>query len=140
MSAQKPYVVSSETLLRQPSPNCIFTGVTQLSGRYQLTQMPERRSDQRVSLNLDARWDGLSGGHEARIEDLSLGGCFVNTTGRVDVGEEVVIEIKLPAGDWLQIPAKVVASQHGIGFGVVFSLLTEIDEEAIQELIPKPHG
>ncbi len=98
--------------------------------------MSERRTDQRIQLNLDARWDGLSGGHEARIEDLSLGGCFVNTTGRVDVGEEVVIEIKLPAGDWLQLPAKVVASQHGIGFGVVFSLLTEIDEEAIRELMP----
>ena len=99
--------------------------------------MSERRSDQRISLNLDARWDGLSGGHEARIEDLSLGGCFVNTPGRVDIGEDVVIEIKLPAGDWLQLPAKVVAYQHGIGFGVVFSLLTEIDEEAIRELMPQ---
>ena len=98
--------------------------------------MPERRNDQRITLNLDARWDGLSGGHEARIEDLGLGGCFVNTTGRVDVGEDVVIEIKLPPGDWLQLPGKVVSYQHGIGFGVVFSLLTEIDEEAIRELMP----
>jgi Tfp pilus assembly protein PilZ len=98
--------------------------------------MPERRSDERVSLNLAARWDGLSGGHEARIEDLSLGGCFVNTTGRVDVGEDVVVEIKLPPGDWLQLSCKVVSYQQGIGFGVVFTFLTEIDEEAIRELIP----
>ena len=98
--------------------------------------MPERRNDERIALNLDARWDGLSGGHEARIEDLGLGGCFVNTTGRVDIGEDVVVEIKLPAGDWLQLPGNVVSYQHGIGFGVVFSLLTEIDEEAIRELMP----
>ena len=99
--------------------------------------MPEeRRSDQRISLNLDARWDGLSGGHEARIEDLSLGGCFVNTTRRVDVGEDVVVEIKLPAGDWLQISGQVVDYQQGIGFGVVFTFLTDIDEEAIRELMP----
>ncbi|HKO96887.1 MAG TPA: PilZ domain-containing protein [Pyrinomonadaceae bacterium] len=96
----------------------------------------ERRSDQRVPLNLTARWDGLSGGHEARIEDLSIGGCFVNTSGRVDVGEDVVVEIKLPAGDWLQLNGTVVSYQPGIGFGVEFSFLTEIDEEAIRELLP----
>lgn len=28
----------------------------------------ERRSDERVPTNLPAKWDGLSGGHEARIE------------------------------------------------------------------------
>ena len=98
--------------------------------------MPERRNDARVALNLDARWDGLSGGQEARIEDLSVGGCFVNTNGRVDIGEDVVVEIKLPAGDWLQLSGKVVSFQMGIGFGVVFTLLTDIDEEAIRELIP----
>lgn len=98
--------------------------------------MPERRTGERVSLNLPARWDGQSGNHEARIEDLSLGGCFVNTTGRVDVGENVVVEIQLPEGDWLQLDGKVVAFQPGIGFGVEFSFLTEIDEEAIRELMP----
>ena len=96
----------------------------------------ERRSDKRVPLNLTARWDGLSGGHEARIEDLSIGGCFVNTSGRVDVGEDVVVEIKLPAGDWLQMNGTVVSYQPGIGFGVEFSFLTEVDEEAIRELLP----
>lgn len=98
--------------------------------------MVERRSDQRVPLNLTARWDGLSGAHEARLEDMSLGGCFVNTSGRVDIGEEVVVEIKLPAGDWLQLSGTVVAFQLGIGFGVVFSMLTDVDEEAIRELLP----
>ena len=96
----------------------------------------ERRSDQRVPLNLTARWNGSSGVQEARIEDMSLGGCFVNTTGRVDVGEDVVVEIKLPAGDWLQLNGTVVAYQQGIGFGVEFSFLTDVDEEAIRELLP----
>ena len=96
----------------------------------------ERRADQRVPLNLSARWNGSSGVQEARIEDMSLGGCFVNTTGRVDMGEHVVVEIKLPAGDWLQLNGTVVAYQQGIGFGVEFSFLTEVDEEAIRELLP----
>ncbi len=96
----------------------------------------ERRADQRVPLNLTARWNGSSGVQEARIEDMSLGGCFVNTTGRVDIGEDVVVEIKLPAGDWLQLNGTVVAYQQGIGFGVEFSFLTDVDEEAIRELLP----
>lgn len=96
----------------------------------------ERRADQRVPLNLSARWNGSSGVQEARVEDMSFGGCFVNTTGRVDIGEDVVVEIKLPAGDWLQLNGTVVAYQQGIGFGVEFSFLTEVDEEAIRELLP----
>lgn len=94
-----------------------------------------RRSDERVSMNLPARWDGLSGGHEARIEDLSLGGCFVNTSGRVDVGEIVGVEIKLPSGEWLQLRGEVASYQEGIGFGVLFPFLTGDEEQALRELI-----
>jgi hypothetical protein len=98
--------------------------------------MPDnRRTDERLSINLSARWDGLSGGHEARIEDVSLGGCFVNTAGRVDFGEIVVVEIKLPSGEWLQLRGEVVSYQEGIGFGVVFPFLTGDEEQALRELI-----
>lgn len=69
-----------------------------------------RRADERVSINLRARCDGLSGAHEGRIEDLSLGGCFVNTAGRVDIGEVVVVEIKLPSGERLQLRGEITSS------------------------------
>lgn len=94
-----------------------------------------RRSDERVSINLSARWDGLSGTHEARIEDLSLGGCFVNTKGRVDIGEVVGIEMKLPSGEWLQLRGEVASYMLGTGFGVLFTFLTEDEEQALRELI-----
>jgi hypothetical protein len=94
-----------------------------------------RRSDERVSINLPARWDGLSGTHEARIEDLSLGGCFVNTKGRVDIGEVVGIEMKLPSGEWLQLRGEVASYMLGTGFGVLFTFLTEDEEQALRELI-----
>ena len=94
-----------------------------------------RRTDERVSINLSVRWEGLSGGHEARLEDVSLGGCFVNTAGRVDLGEIVVFEIKLPSGEWLTLRGEVVSYQEGIGFGVVFSFLTDDEEQALRELI-----
>lgn len=96
----------------------------------------ERRSDERVSINLPARWDGQSGRHEARLEDLSLGGCFVNTTGRVDPGEVVTVEIKLPTGEWLGLRGEVVSYQQGIGFGVLFPFLTDEEEQVLRELTP----
>jgi hypothetical protein len=95
----------------------------------------DRRTDERVSTNLPAKFDGLSGIHEARIEDVSLGGCFVNTARRVDLGEIVGVDIKLPSGEWLKLRGEVVAYHEGIGFGVVFPFLTQDEEQAIRELI-----
>ena len=33
------------------------------------------------------RWESLSKRHEARVDDVSMSGCFVNTYGPVEVGE-----------------------------------------------------
>jgi hypothetical protein len=97
--------------------------------------MPERRTDERVTLNLPVRWDGMSGTSDARIEDIGFGGCFVNTGGRVDVGELVGLEIKLPSGEPLLLRGEVTSYQAGIGFGVVFPFLTGEEEQALRELI-----
>ena len=95
----------------------------------------DRRSDERVPTNLPAKWDGLSGGHEARIEDISLGGCFVNTTGRVDMGEVIVLQVKLPSGEWLTLRGEATTAQEGIGFGLNFSFITDEEEFALRELV-----
>ena len=95
----------------------------------------DRRSDERISTNLPARWDGLSGTSKARLDDLSLGGCFVNSRGRVDVGEVVSLEIQLPSGEWLQLRGEVTSYQPGVGFGVVFPFLTSDEEQALRSVI-----
>jgi hypothetical protein len=94
-----------------------------------------RRSDERVSTNLQAKWSGITGDHEGRIEDLSLRGCFVNTAGTVDVGEIVVVEIKLPSEEWLELRGEVTSFQLGIGFGLLFTFLTDEEEQALRELV-----
>jgi hypothetical protein len=84
---------------------------------------------------LPTRWIGLSGTHEGRVEDLSLGGCFVNTRGRADVGEVVSLEMKLESGEWLQLRGEVIADQPGTGFGLVFSFLTDEEESLLRDLV-----
>ena len=94
-----------------------------------------RRTDERVPTNLAAKWGGVNADHEGRIEDLSLWGCFVNTSGRVDVGEVVGVEIKLPGSQWLSLRGEVTSYQAGIGFGLKFAFLTEEEEQTLHELV-----
>ena len=95
----------------------------------------ERRTNQRVPLNLPARYDGLSGAHDARIEDISMGGCFVNARGQVESGDAITIEIKLHTGEWLKLRGEVTSVQPGIGFGIIFSLLTEDELLSLEQVL-----
>jgi hypothetical protein len=95
----------------------------------------ERRTDKRTPINLTARWDALSGQHDARIEDIGLGGCFVNAVTRVEIGEIVPLEIKLPSGEWLQLRGEVTSYQEAVGFGLQFTFLTEDEETALKNLL-----
>lgn len=95
----------------------------------------ERRTDKRIGVNLTARWDSLSGQHEARIEDIGLGGCFVNALTRVELGEVVPLEIRLPSGGWLQLRGEVTSYQEAVGFGLQFTFLTEDEESALKQLL-----
>lgn len=82
----------------------------------------EKRANIRATINLPVRWGGLSGRYESRIEDIGLGGCFVNTKGMVQLGESVALVIQLPTGRWIPVRGKITSYQPGIGFGVVFTL------------------
>ena len=73
--------------------------------------------------------------HEARIEDLSLGGCFVDTVGRVEHNEAVDLEIHLASGEWLSLSGKVASYQPGVGFGMSFTSLSQDEFAALENLM-----
>jgi hypothetical protein len=100
----------------------------------------ERRTDERVVLNVPARWEGLSGYIAARIEDLSMGGCFVNSRGTVEIGELITLEMKRPSGEWLLLRGEVTSFQPAIGFGLVFPFLTGEEEDEVRLLLAVPPG
>ena len=94
----------------------------------------ERRSSERKTVNLVVKWDSLSGSYEAKLEDISLSGCFINTTGLANLDEVMNLEVLLPSGKWLPLKGTVTTYQQGIGFGVIFSSLTDEQTQAVEKL------
>jgi len=95
----------------------------------------ERRRNQRRKVLLEARWESLSKHHPARVDDVSLSGCFVNTYGPVETGEPVDLKILMPSGQWIAISGYVATYQNGVGFGMAFTDLTWENERALRELL-----
>ena len=94
----------------------------------------ERRSNERKTVNLVVNWDSLSGSYEAKLEDISLSGCFINTTGLADLNEVIDLEVLLPSGEWLPLKGHVATYQPGIGFGVQFFSLSDEQTQAVEKL------
>jgi hypothetical protein len=97
--------------------------------------MAERRTNERKKVLLEAKWVSMSRRHQARVDDVSLGGCFVNTYGHVELNQAVELQILLPSGEWLALKGTVASYQPGVGFGISFSFLSADDENAVRELI-----
>ena len=95
----------------------------------------ERRNNQRKRILLEAKWESMSRTHEARVDDVSVSGCFVNTFGRVELNEHVNLQIELPSGEWLSLSGFVASYQPGVGFGMAFDLLSEEKVATLEELI-----
>lgn len=99
----------------------------------------EKRSSERKTVNLVVKWDSLSGSYEAKLEDISLSGCFINTTGLANLDEVMNLEVLLPSGEWLPLKGTVTTYQPGIGFGAVFSSLTDEQRQAVEKLCRDSH-
>lgn len=95
----------------------------------------ERREDERVMLSLEANWEGLSGRYRARVSDLSIGGCFIDTSGTVTPGEIITFEVRLPGGEWLSLRGEVAFVQPHVGFSLRFIFLTDEEQRTLSQLI-----
>jgi hypothetical protein len=95
----------------------------------------ERRINRRKPILLEAKWKGVSRRHEARVDDVSLGGCFVNTYAQAELGEHIDLEIQLASGEWLALRGHVASYQPGVGFGMSFTSLSDEETAALEELI-----
>lgn len=95
----------------------------------------ERRNSVRKKVLLEAIWESMSRTHEARVDDVSLSGCFVNTYGHVELNESVNLQILLPSGEWLPLRGQVATYQPGVGFGMFFTALSVKETLALRQFI-----
>ncbi len=94
-----------------------------------------RRHHERTAINLRARWEGVSGQQECRVSDLAMGGCFVDSMSRVEIGEVILLEIELPSGEWFPLRSEVTTYHEGVGFGLQFKSLTKTEDFALRKLV-----
>lgn len=94
----------------------------------------ERREDERARVSFEAWWEGLSGRHTARVSDISMGGCFIDTAGVAAVGEFIVFAIKKPAGGWLELRGRVASTEANVGFSVSYTFLTDEEQQELKRL------
>ena len=97
--------------------------------------MDERREEERKNVSLEVRWEGSAGKQSARVSDLSLGGCYLDTLAQAEVGEVLGLEIKLPGGGWLPLRGTVAYVMPGLGFSVCFTFLTDDEQDRLSEII-----
>ncbi len=97
--------------------------------------MDERRRYRRASRLLEIRWEDLSGKYNARVTDISPDGCYIESIGKVTVGQQIRFEIQLPTGSWMPFRGEVVSHHPNLGFGVRFIGLTEQDKRALVQTL-----
>jgi PilZ domain len=93
------------------------------------------RKQERTVVSLEVVFEGSSGKRQARISDLSLGGCFVDSIVTIRAGEMISLKIKDLEDVWYELRGEVVYIFEGCGFGVRFLSLTENDKIIIEHII-----
>ena len=97
--------------------------------------MSDRRTEKRWDVCLDAVWDGKSGNYQARVTDLSEGGCYVDSLGEAQVNEVLTFKLQTPDGEWLELTGEVAHQAPPLGFGLRFFNLTDEQHEKLRSLL-----
>lgn len=95
----------------------------------------ERRKHERVPALLEVVWEGAAGVYEARLSDLSLGGCYLETIGKARLGDVVAFKVRLPTGHWLRLRGEVKRYERGIGVGLRFPSMSEGYRKLLSQVI-----
>jgi len=89
-----------------------------------------------VTVSLDVVWQGSSGKHDARMSEISMDGCFIDSRvqGRA-LGDIVEFKVHLPTGPWVSLQGELVNEDYPIGFGLRFTHVTAADQRLLAEVV-----
>jgi len=93
-----------------------------------------------VTVSLDVVWQGSAGKHDARMSEISMDGCFIDSRvqGR-SLGDLVEFKVHLPNGPWVSLQGELVVQDYPMGFGLRFRNLTEADRRLLRRVVAA-HG
>ena len=93
-----------------------------------------RRSNRRHSALLECAWSGAAGFSPTRISDISVSGCYVDSSQVPAKGE--IVEITVSLDDASQVlTGQVVHSQVGMGFAVRFGPLSDSVQQSLNAFL-----
>ena len=84
--------------------------------------------------------ESASGKREARISDISIGGCFIDSIAGVFVTERISFVVKADDGRIVDFNGEVTYIFPGIGFGVKFIDLSDEASDYLRHAISSQTG
>jgi CheY-like chemotaxis protein len=93
-----------------------------------------------VTVSLDVVWQGSAGKQDARMSEISLEGCFIDSRvqGR-GLGDIVDFKVHLPGGPWVSLQGELVYEDYPMGFGLEFRNLSDGDKRLLAQVVDA-HG
>jgi CheY-like chemotaxis protein len=89
-----------------------------------------------VTVSLDVVWQGSSGKQDARMSEISMEGCYIDTKvqGR-NLGDTIDFKVHLPGGPWVSLQGELINQEYPIGFGLRFTHLMETDRRLLARVV-----
>jgi len=84
--------------------------------------------------------ESASGRRDARISDISAGGCYIDSIAVAKEGEDVSFEFKQIADENLKFTGTVAYVLEGMGFGIKFTNLTNEHQKVINQILESRGG
>ncbi len=97
------------------------------------------KQNEQVNVSLDVVWQGGAGKYDARMGEISMDGCFIDSMGQEVLGETINFNVRLPSRIWVTLQGEVVCQEYPIGFEVRFTDLTAENRKLITQVVAA-HG
>ncbi|HEV7684901.1 MAG TPA: response regulator [Pyrinomonadaceae bacterium] len=89
-----------------------------------------------VNVSLAVVWQGSTGKQDARMSEISMEGCFIDSKVQARaLGDKVEFKVRLPSGPWVSLQGELVSEDYPIGFGLRFSNLSYEDKRLLAEVV-----
>jgi hypothetical protein len=95
----------------------------------------DKREHPRKEVFAEAILEFSSGKYQARINDISLGGCYVDSIASVVEGEDISLTLAVGGGESQRFTGVVAYVLQGFGFGVRFTDLTDEKTAFLKQIL-----